>query len=317
MSGTTLIKTAFLALVMFALACNIYAIPPDSAYKKIPQLNGHTFIPLVDANNPFINTHLKIGVGVAISEPVEYATLTIDGKDLYSLVGNILMSDVGLGYQQKIKSWLAIYFNFRFASRFGTQLSSLYAEGVNMVSGYDVGWLIKIHESKRHALSGHVQLSDYRANILHLDRLILNVIEDTIIATSENVPALLGVAGLRYVFAPNDLFGFGISGDFGFGESFDRGVTQVFGKINFFADIDLYNRTGVPLGLSAKYSNSSLPATNVSDDNQVSVIGMKLAYTGGNDYMFGIESSWLQLPSEANANYTNALFISIQFHLYF
>lgn len=308
---------ALLFMALFTDSINTFASEPDSVHAKIPTLNGHGFFPLGRAGGPFISSFLKISVGAAQTEPIDFGVLEINGREIYNFDGTVLYSDIDIEFQQKIKDWLGIYFRYRSAARFGAQISSIYSEGLNTVSGYELGWIIKVSEGKKHFLSTHLQLSDYKTNYIYLDRFILNVIRDTVISSSENIPALFGAAGIHLALAPNDLIGFCFNGSVGYGESFNRDNSRIFARFGVSTDIDLYKRTPIPLGIGLQSSISSFPSYDQLEDKYTNLTGVKLAYTGSNEYIIGIETAWGILPIKTRGTKVNAILINLQFHLYF
>jgi hypothetical protein len=267
--------------------------------------------------NPFISSFIKVAVGAAQTERIDFGVLELNGKEVYTFDGTVLFSDVDIEFQHKIKDWLGVYFRYRSAARFGIQISSLYLEGLITVSGYDLGWILKVSEGKKHFLSSHFQLSDYKTNFLYLDRFIGNVIRDSISSISENIPALFGEAGFHLALAPNDLLGLCFEGDIGFGESFNRNNSKIFARLGVSADIDFDTRTRIPLGVCLKSSISSFPSYDQLEDKFTNVTGLKLAYTGSSEYIIGVETAWGILPIKSRAAKVNAILINLQFHLFF
>ena len=308
---------AFLFIALLTISVNAFASAPDTLQIKIPALNGHSFIPQGRAGGTFISSFLKISVGAAQTELIDFGVLEINGREIYNFDGSVLFSDVDIEFQHKIKDWLGVYFRYRSAARFGNQISSLYSEGLNTISGYDLGWILKVSEGKKHFLSTHFQISDYKTNFFYLDRFVINLIRDTVISTSENIPSLFGTAGLHLALAPNDLIGFCIYGDIGYGESFNRDNSHLFARLGVSADIDLYERTRIPLGIGLKSSISSFPSYDQLEDKFTNVTGLKLAYTGSSEYIIGVETAWGILPIKSRAAKVNAILINLQFHLFF
>jgi len=304
-----------LGLIMMS-SVGLFASGPDSIYRKVPSLGHHTFIPLDKNFNPFITSQLKIMVGTAQTESFDVAQILFNGKDIYTLAGNIFFSSVIIDYQQKVKDWLAVYIRYSLAARFGTEFSSLYTEGLNTLSGKEIGWLIKVADRPKHLLTANLEISDQRANFLNIDRLLLNLVEDTIITVSENIPALFGSVGLRYAYAPNDLFGFTIAGDMAYGESFIRQKTGLYFQGGFTAEINLNNRTGIPVGIAIKNLYTNIPSFNQISNKAINISGLKLAYTGGNDFVIGIDASWSRLPSKSN-DYLDTLLLLLQLNFFF
>lgn len=316
MKKEIIIKWIFAFGLIMMSSVTLFASKPDSIYRKVPSLGDHTYIPLDKNFNPFITSQFKIMVGTAQTESFDVAQIQFNGKDIYTLDGNIFFSSVIIDYQQRVKDWLAVYFRYSLAARFGTEFSSLYAEGLNTLSGKEIGWLIKLVDHRKHILSANLEISDQRANFLNIERILLNLVEDTIITVSENIPALFGSIGLRYAYAPNDLFGFTVSGEVAYGESFNREETGLYFQGGITAEINLYERTGIPVGIAIKNLSTNIPSFNQMSKKPVNISGLKVAYTGGSDFVIGFDASWSRLPSKSN-DYLDTLLVLLQFNFFF
>jgi hypothetical protein len=110
------------------------------------------------------------------------------------------------------------------------------------------------------------------------------------------VPSLNALVGLKFAYGFNDLFGLRLNFDTGFGESFERGSTSLFYNFGGIFDINLANRTKVPLGFGLNLNFSTLPDVVHVDDRTASLGGLKIAFMGAEHYVIGLETLYMKVP---------------------
>jgi len=256
-------------------------------------------------------------VGVAQTEELEYLAIKVGDYQLVSLSGKIFFSSMNLHYQQRVKDWLALYVDLDFTARIGVEFSTLFAEGVNTVNHFNVGWLIRLWHTEKHLLSSYFNLSNYNASFVNLKNAFEGLKNDTLIAVSEKVPALIGALGMRYYYVPSDLLGIGAIAELDYGESLRRGEQTIFYILGAKVDLDLYGRTNIPLGFALHYYVSSNPSFIQVENDEAQILGFRIAYTGGNDFMIGFGGSMGLLPVESKDNPIRAYFGNIELNYYF
>ena len=62
--------------------------------------------------------------------------------------------------------------------------------------------------------------------------------------------------------------------------------------------MNLYPKTKVPLGFSLAGTVARTPELGVEDERSTVSAAFQIAYTGRDDFMIGLESSWQSLPLE-------------------
>ena len=145
-----LIVTVFLYTLAFAQSDSI----------KRPKVGDHTFTPVSYSNLPFTNTYLYTTTGVGQSLDLVHQLDPLDGTKLIGLQGEVSFIDIGFSYQQRVRDWLAVYISLNLSARLGTELQSILLQGVNTVSGFEIGWHIRLLESDKVALSTVVELEN-------------------------------------------------------------------------------------------------------------------------------------------------------------
>jgi len=264
---------------------------------NVPHLNDHYFIPNMNVPSPFTNSHFGMNLGIASSSEFENVILVIEGEKIIGLKGSLIFADLNFDYQQKIKDWIAFYANVGLTARIGTELQSMLTQGVNTVTSFRMGWLVKLVQKEKYMLSGSIQINNYSANFINIGEFIEDLVRDsTVTSISKNVPILNGGLGLRFAYGINELFGFQAHGTAVYGESFERGVSDLIYQFGGSFDMNLAAKTKVPLGLSAFFTASSLPDIVQVKGKSATNTGIKISYTGGPHINLGLELSRSKIP---------------------
>ena len=172
-------------------------------------MNGHTFPSSSHLGSSFITTHLQADLGFGLTSTLKIPGIVIDDYEIFSFEGQILFFNTSVQYQQRFTPWLALYFSFGMAGRVGTDISTIMADGVNTLSGGDIGWLIRITRSEKFNLSGTIRVQNLTGNFINVTdyfRDIINNVPDP--SVTKKVPAMLVGAGIRGAYAFNPTFGF-------------------------------------------------------------------------------------------------------------
>jgi hypothetical protein len=138
-------KFKLLLIVILSLSLNSVTAQNESenSHKKIPELNGHKFLSTSQLKSAFISTNLQTDIGVGSTSLIKIPGITIGDHELFSFQGKIFYMDLNLQYQQEFTSWLSLYMSMKLTGRVGSDLSTIIADGINTISGGDIGWLIK------------------------------------------------------------------------------------------------------------------------------------------------------------------------------
>jgi hypothetical protein len=285
---------------------------------NLPLLNGHYFVPVSSLPAPFIKSHFGMSLGIASAKDFENILLEIDDEIIIGSKGSLIFADLNFDYQQKIKDWIAFYAKVGITARVVTELQSLLAQGVNTVTSFKMGWLIKIAKGEKYLLSGNIQINNNTANFINVkgfvDDIINNAPKPSI---SRNVPILSGGIGLRYAYGFNDLFGLQAFGGIAYGESYERGVSDFTHRIGGSFDANLANRTKVPMGFALFYSSSSLPELVQVKGKSATNGGIKISYTGAPHFNMGLELSQIRVPIPNVEEKVNSKSILITTKYYF
>jgi hypothetical protein len=81
-----------------------------------------------------------------------------------------------------------------------------------------------------------------------------------------------------------------------YGESFERGESDLIYHAGVAFDMNLANKTKVPMGLSVFFAASSLPDIVQVKGKSSTNTGLKISYTGGPHINIGLEISSIRVP---------------------
>jgi hypothetical protein len=131
-----------------------------------------------------------------------------------------VFAGLGFEYHHAVKDWLAVRFSFHVAGRLGTSSYALISEGATAALGYNLGWKLRIYQSRSVIVSGSVGLGNTAGTFLNLTEWVQAILEDREVPLVAGRSSLDGSGGVQA--------GWGISRRFGvlgsltllYGESF-------------------------------------------------------------------------------------------------
>lgn len=335
LSGTLMsaVKTALLMIPVSVFVFSVLAVQvaeaggfssSDSAKKyqvsKLNsgiRLNGHKFMHNSQIGSPLIETYVSNILGAGQTIDLDIPQIRISGDEIVQLEGELAFTKLGLYYQQEIKDWMAFNVGIDILGRLGTQAGSLIAEGVNVVGGYELGWMFKLYSDKKFALSANAELSNQFYTFVDLQGFLEGVIDSGKI-TKDNklidyVPALRAGAGLNMAFAFDPTFGalgyVKIKG----GESVDRNEDSEWSfDFGLAADMDLMPKYKVPIGFMLGFYSIDVPRAAGELENDPKNFIFQINYTGKEDLNLALEinyQTYRPLDYDRNIKFVNASFL--------
>lgn len=257
-----------------------------------PILNNHRFLTPGEFKSSFTSTSLQSRLGFGITNLITIPRIQIGEYEILEFKGQILYFNMYAEYQQRFTPWLAMYATFSFNGRVGGDMSTILADGVNTLRGGEIGWLISLHQSKKFNLSTNINVQNLSGNFInvvgYIEELIDNNPDPSVIKT---VPAMSLEAGLLGAWGISPTFGLQFQTKLGYGESFERGKTQMYYTCGFAFDADLMHKYQVPVGFLAGYSLSNSPKALMNNTGNSSMANLKIAYTGSEDFELGVQYS--------------------------
>ena len=289
-----LVIVALLAHQIFMIA---FVNAQSEEISNTPHLNGHYFVSSMNMPSAFIQSHFGMNLGIASSTGFESTILVIDDQQIIGLKGSLIFADLNFNNRQKIKDWVAFNARVGLTARIGTEVQSLLSQGVNTASSMRLGWSFKLIERPKYLLSSTITVNNYGVNLISIKGFIKDVIQDsTVTSISKSVPILNGGVGLQFAYSISKLFGFQAHGSVLYGDSFERGSSDLIYSIGGVVDCNLANSTKIPLGFALGFAASSLPDIVQVKNKSATEFSFKMSYMGSEHYDFGLELSNSSIP---------------------
>lgn len=268
-----------------------------------PVLGAHRFVPNEITRDPFSRTYVRNALGVGRALDIEFLpSLEIEGGDtIPGLSGDLLLALLDFEYQHGVKDWMAVWGRVNLVGRLGADVGALLSEGATIMSGFELGWLLRLLETDHVALSGTLNVWKNSFTGVNVADWVAGIINAEPVPLARNVPSLQAGGGLRFAWAVSRLLGITAGSDLGFGEHVTtRKSNEVVFRIAGAVDLDLRSRTSVPLGfvLGLEGNNSPHEGNDVTD--RVGRGFVRVAYTGREDFVIAVTYHLSQLHYAAN-----------------
>lgn len=309
--------TIYIILFLFSSSAIFAQTEISSTKKKVPTLNGHTFPSSSHFNSSFISTNLHADLGFGTTSNLKIPGIIIDDNEILSFEGKILFFNMAVQYQQRFTPWLALYFSLQASGRLGTDMSTILADGVNTLSGGNIGWLIRITHSKKFNLSGNIDVKNLSGNFINVSdyfKDLINNVSDP--SVTKKTPAMAVGIGIRGAYAFNPTFGLQFQGDFNYGESFVRSTTKGYFAGGVMGDVNFLPKHNTAVGLALGYGITTSPEIVMNADGLSHLITGKIGYTGSNDFDLGIQYSYynVELQSVEEKPFVSKILLLLKFY---
>jgi hypothetical protein len=297
-------------IVLMFTAVN-YAFSQTDTLSAPFTLNGHKFVVNSSVGSPFVSTYYKNVLGVGQTTGLEFPVITINNKKAIQLQGQLAFSNLSFSYQQEIRDWMAFYGEVKLVGRLGTEAGALISQGVNIITGYNMGWKFKLYQNERMSLSSNINVSRAAYTVMDLKNFIQTIIDSGGITKDnklvQNVPLVRGGVGFNYAYVFNKTFGATAKLYLDYGESVKRGEDNVFNyNYGLAVDADLLPNQNVPLGFLAGFYHSSVPVFKESTSRDPNEVIFQINYTGKKYLNIGAEIiyQWYKVENyESNINF--------------
>jgi hypothetical protein len=313
-------KFKLLLIVILSLSLNSVTAQNESenSHKKIPELNRNKFLSTSQLKSAFISTNLQTDIGVGSNSLIKIPGITIGDHELFSFQGKIFYMDFNLQYQQEFTSWLSLYMSMKLTGRVGSDLSTIIADGINTISGGDIGWLIKIKETEKLYLSGTIKANSLVGSFINVADYFEDVINDIPYPSlSKKTPATSVGIGLRGAYAFNPSYGLQFDVNAIHGESLQRGATDTYYSFGVLGDVDFKETSNTPIALALGYSLTSTPEVSMNDRGFSSLYLGKIGYSGSDDYELGLQYTFYTVNLKSVDSNTSISKIMLGLKFYF
>jgi len=285
---------------------------------KYPQLNGHTFPTFVTLKSSFINTSFRARIGLGQASKLEVPGISIGDYEIFTYGGKLLFANLNILYQQRFNHFLALYISFELSARLGTDMSTILVDGVNTMSGGEIGWLVKIYQGRKINLSASIALRNFSGSFINVSNYfsdIINNVPDP--AVVKVVPALSVGAGFHLAYAINPTFGIQAGGGYAYGESFTRDKNEGYFNFGIAGDVDFNPAKKVPIGLTFGYTLTTFPEVMMNYDGPSDMFIVMISYTGSQNFELGLQYIFYSMESPAYTNTANINNATIMMKYYF
>jgi len=309
-------STIHLLIVSLLLTGSLSAAPTEDIAR--PHLNDHNFVENLLINSPFVRTSISNSLGYGKALDVTTPIIDLGDGEVIGFKGDLLFALLEFEYQYAIKEWIALRLKVGGLARAGTGVQSLLSEGLTMVTGFEFGWKVRLRETDQSALAMNIDLTNRSMTGVNISKFVEDIIEGQPASMVTKTPMTRVTLGLGYAWAPNNLFGFTLNGDTGYGESYNRQEgDQVFFRLGGAVEADLLARTSVPIGLSLGYIYDTFPENGTTADNGLHAVGLRIAFTGRDDFNISLDLSRELVPGRDGYSDVSVATTSITLRYYF
>jgi len=285
---------------------------------KVPSLYGHAFPSLAHFRSSFVSTSLQANLGFGITSPIKIGGIQIDEHEILAFEGQILFLSLDVQYQQRFNSWLALYFSFAMVGRVGTDMSTILADGVNTITGGNIGWLIKIYQNKKFNLSGSAHIANLTGNFINVSEYFEEIINDVPDpSVTKKVPSMSAGIGIQGAYAFSPTFGGQFHTSYAIGESFNREGSDGYYSVGLMGDADLNPKFNTPIGFALGYTLTSAPEILMTESGATQLIIGKLGYTGSKEFELGLQYSNYRLKLQSVDKKASISTFTLVLKLYF
>jgi hypothetical protein len=297
------------------------ATPTLAPRMTAPMLADHRFTTTAVVRGPFISTYFRNMIAVGMAPGSEIPLGVIEGEEITFETGDVLFSTLVLEYQQAVKDWMGFWVNFGLAGRLGTETASLLSQGVTVVSGYRLGWLLRLMQTDNMTLSGTVEVDKDGYTAVDLVGFVNGIVNDGLTEDDKLVYSsslMVAKTGLSYAWAINRTTGLTASGLVGYGESPDRAEgSDWYFDLGAAVDFDLRREIPVPIGAAVGVRSTSIPESDPNLGGSLTTAAIRVDYIGRHDLNLGLEvqSQWQDIQgADKSLRYTIA---GMDFRYYF
>ena len=267
------------------------AAPVQAQTGPRPTLADHQFVSTDLVPDAFVRTYVRTALGAAIALGIHYPPIVVAGDTLATLNGDLAYARLDAEYQQKLRDWIAFRFAYGLRSRLGTKVASVVTEGVTVASGYEFGWLARLHESGKTSLCASLAVSNQYITIVDVKQFtedVANGVRDPRLI--DTVPTVRSDAGLRFAWAISRLFGVTAITEGSYGDAPRRRDADSW-EYTFGASVDFDARPAwsIPLGAALAYRQTSLPAWSTEGNGNSSETVLRLAYNARSDLLVALD----------------------------
>ena len=285
-------------LFVLALAVTVSVLTPlpgsAAEDQKLPHLDTHTFVPNTFVPDPFVRSYIRNGTAVGGTNSVFVEAVTLpDSTVIFGLQTQVATVVIDFDWQHRMKDWVAVRGHFEVFGRLGSSTSSLLSEGITGIGTYELGWLFRLAETRKNALTLDLYMQRSQGSFVNILDWLEKIIEDGGLLPGNTIvrgrDSLRGIGALQYARAFSSLLGFTAMGSVGYGEKLDRdGENAVIYAVRGGLSISLHDTTRVPFGLYVGYGISDWDRGGGSLQGAMQTGVLRINYMGFDDFIIGV-----------------------------
>jgi len=281
-------------------------------------LNGHGFLPSQYLPDPWTATTFQNYTGGGVALGLKTPFYDVDGTPLFTLEGDLFYASLGLGLQQRLGERFAVGMKFDGLIRTGTNAQTLIAEGANVDRTANLWFKYRLVRTDASQFTLGIDW-DYKKTFIitpfEFARDIIDgneLTEAALLSSIKNWTARL-TGDYAHAFSP----AIGVRANLAVGlyeEPFADGVSKATHRGGVLGEYDLQPGPGIPLGITLGYTKG-FP----TDDPGAGLAGVLfgLWYTGREAFVLGVETGFMTLPAQADAEKVDAAFGLFTIRYYF
>jgi hypothetical protein len=323
-----IVSKIFLMLFIITIIADTVAaqtnaeVKPDATGIKLPLLNNHKFVVNPYVSSPFITTFFRNTLGAGQAVDLYVPVVIIDGKPVAGLRGTVTFLTLEFEYQAAVNNWLAVFGKVGMLSRFGSEPQALISQGVNATYGFELGWLIKVMETKKVTLSATINLWNKSGTTINFYDFIKDIIDNGELRPENQLvfskDYIQGGGGLRAAWTPNKFIGVNGLVEFALGESLKNNGTKIFYNFAGSADFDLKTISSIPVGFATGFViNTFLSSGDTSIDSYASNLFLRTAYTGRDDMLISLDLTYNKIPVKYSVDPLKGTTVNLSLEYFF
>ena len=302
-------------LLLTVLAPTATVSAEDSGF---PSLGDHVFVPVMTITEPFLVTYVQSTVNLGWTLNSE-ASLAIppDSVVISGIETDQLFAGLGFKYQQKVKDWLVVRMGLDVVGRLGVDSSSLLADGVTAVLGYDIGWMMRIYRSNSLLVSGSLGLGTSNSSFINLLEWSEAVIAGEDASLSNSATSLVGYGGLHAAWGIDRRFGLLGSLYANYGEALDgSGDNSWYSDVRLALSYDIRQDLDIPLGLALTVGRVE---NDVNADSEAGTWfwDLRFAIQGRTDFTLGLDVGIYYFDVDTQSDRLQAARLTIDMRYYY
>ena len=293
-------STLLVATLGLALAIGLTA-PPAGAQEAPtharPYLAGHHFTETVDVPSPFVRSFVRNRLGAGKAFDLETTIPDLEGEPLVGLKGDLIFAILDFEYQYAVKDWIALRARFVGAGRLGSDTLSLLSQGITMTTGFDFGWLIRLREYEKTALSMDLNISNRAFTGVNISQYVEDIVAGDPATLVKKTPSFRGSLGLRFAWAVSPLLGVSARAATGYGESMERTKEdEMFWRLSTCLDFDLRTKMSAPVGVGIGHTYDTFPEFGGDVAEGIHATFLRFSYLGRDDFLLSLDISHDRIP---------------------